>query len=242
MARSALLVAGLTLFLASARAAEAQQPNILFILSDDHAAHALSAYRAHLKYGAHLPDTPNLDRLAADGMLFTNAFVTNSICGPSRATVLTGQYGHLNGVMTNNDALHPTHTTFPALLHAGGAGIGQQGLAGGGDVPRRDRRRDRTGQLVPGQGGRRQAAAGGDRHRVPIEHLHMLAPGALAQGRLAQGREAGAHGRAAGARVGTAELLEVGCGGRCFLPGRGRVHGGQRQRAGQQEQAGGAGG
>jgi arylsulfatase A-like enzyme len=120
MARSALIIAGLMLFLASARPAGAQQPNILFILSDDHAAHALSAYRAHLRYGAHLPDTPNLDRLAANGMLFTNAFVTNSICGPSRATVLTGQYGHLNGVMTNNDALHPMHTTFPALLHAGG--------------------------------------------------------------------------------------------------------------------------
>ncbi|MBA2669323.1 MAG: sulfatase, partial [Gemmatimonadetes bacterium] len=61
-----------------------------------------------------------LDRLAASGMLFTNAFVTNSICGPSRATVLTGQYGHLNGVMTNAEALHPTSITFPRLLHESG--------------------------------------------------------------------------------------------------------------------------
>src|SRR5687767_11061553 len=53
-------------------------------------------------------------------MLFRNAFVTNSICGPARAAVLTGQYGHLNGVMTNAEALHPTTVTFPKLLQAGG--------------------------------------------------------------------------------------------------------------------------
>ena len=96
------------------------RPNILFILSDDHAAHALSAYRAHLAYGAELPPTPALDRLAAQGMLFANAFVTNSICVPSRAAVLTGQYGHLTGVMTNAGTLHPTQRTFPALLREGG--------------------------------------------------------------------------------------------------------------------------
>ena len=109
------------LLVAAARPVVAQQrPNILFILADDHAAHALSAYRAHLRYGAHLPDTPNLDRIARDGMLFTNAFVTNSICGPSRAAILTGQYGHLTGVMTNGAALHPDHVTFPKLLREGG--------------------------------------------------------------------------------------------------------------------------
>jgi arylsulfatase A-like enzyme len=112
---------GLMALAAGAGVAHAQErPNILFIFSDDHAAHAISAYREHLPYGARLPDTPNLDRIARDGMLFVNAFVTNSICGPSRATVLTGQYGHLNGVMTNNEPLHPTHTTFPALLREGG--------------------------------------------------------------------------------------------------------------------------
>lgn len=98
----------------------AARPNIVFLFADDHAAHALSAYRAHLAYGAPLPPTPNLDRLAASGMLFVNAFVTNSICGPSRATVLTGQYGHLNGVMTNAEPLHPTHVTFPKLLRSAG--------------------------------------------------------------------------------------------------------------------------
>ena len=96
------------------------RPNIVFLFSDDHAAHAISAYQQSLKYGVRLPPTPNLDRLARDGMLFVNSFVTNSICGPARATVLTGQYGHLNGVMTNNEAIHPTTVTFPKLLQSSG--------------------------------------------------------------------------------------------------------------------------
>jgi arylsulfatase A-like enzyme len=120
--RPAGLAAALALpLLAAPLAGQApDRPNIVFLFSDDHAAHALSAYREHLQYGARLPDTPNLDRLASEGMLFTHAFVTNSICAPSRATVLTGQYGHLNGVMTNAGALHPTHTTFPSLLQDAG--------------------------------------------------------------------------------------------------------------------------
>ncbi|HMA20778.1 MAG TPA: sulfatase/phosphatase domain-containing protein, partial [Gemmatimonadaceae bacterium] len=97
-----------------------ERPNVVFLFSDDHAAHAISAYQQSLKYGIKLPPTPNLDRLAHDGMLFVNSFVTNSICGPARATVLTGQYGHLNGVMTNNEAIHPTTVTFPKLMHAAG--------------------------------------------------------------------------------------------------------------------------
>jgi arylsulfatase A-like enzyme len=115
-------VVGLATALAAvaSSAAAQERPNIVFIFSDDHAAHALSAYRAHLQYGARLPDTPHLDRLAAQGMLFTNAFVTNSICGPSRATVLTGQYGHLNGVMTNSEPFHPDNITFPRLLREAG--------------------------------------------------------------------------------------------------------------------------
>ena len=90
------------------------RPNILFIFSDDHAAHAISAY------GSAINKTPNLDRLALEGMLFRYAFVTNSICAPSRATVLTGQFGHLNGVPTNVEALHPTTLTFPKLLRENG--------------------------------------------------------------------------------------------------------------------------
>jgi arylsulfatase A-like enzyme len=93
---------------------EPARPNILFVFSDDHAAHAVSAY------GSVINRTPNIDRLAREGMLFRNAFVTNSICAPSRATVLTGQYGHLNGVPTNRDSLHATAVTFPGLLRRAG--------------------------------------------------------------------------------------------------------------------------
>jgi arylsulfatase A-like enzyme len=76
--------------------AAAPRPNILFIFSDDHAEHAISAY------GSKVNKTPHLDRLAAEGVRFTNSFVTNSICTPSRATLLTGQYSHLNGVPVFN--------------------------------------------------------------------------------------------------------------------------------------------
>ncbi len=81
--------------LAAAVAAPAARPNIVFVMSDDHAAHAISAY------GSRVNETPHIDRLARDGMLFRNTFVTNSICTPSRATLLTGKYSHLNGVPVN---------------------------------------------------------------------------------------------------------------------------------------------
>jgi arylsulfatase A-like enzyme len=77
-------------------AAEATRPNILFIFSDDHAQQAISAY------GSKVNKTPNIDRLAASGTRFANSFVTNSICTPSRAVLLTGQYSHLNGVPAFN--------------------------------------------------------------------------------------------------------------------------------------------
>ncbi len=82
----------------------ASRPNVLFIMSDDHAAHAISAY------GSRVNQTPNLDRLAKGGMRFENCFAVNSICSPSRATILTGKYSHLNGVPTFNrfDGSQPT--------------------------------------------------------------------------------------------------------------------------------------
>ena len=85
-------------------AVAASPPNILFIMSDDHAAHAISAY------GSRVNRTPNLDRLANEGMRFANVFCVNSICSPSRATILTGKYSHLNGVPTFNrfDGSQPT--------------------------------------------------------------------------------------------------------------------------------------
>ena len=83
----------LPLFLAlAANSFSAEKPNIIFIFSDDHAEHAISAY------GSKVNKTPHLDRIAAEGARFTHSFVTNSICTPSRATLLTGQYSHLNGV------------------------------------------------------------------------------------------------------------------------------------------------
>ncbi len=95
----------------------AKQPNILFIFSDDHAYQAISAYNDPRK----LLQTPNLDRIAKEGMLFTRAMVPNSICGPSRATVLTGKYNHLNGFYNNsNSKFDPTQPTFVKNLKANG--------------------------------------------------------------------------------------------------------------------------
>ena len=79
-----------------AAGAAAPRPNVLLIFTDDHACHAISAY------GSRVNSTPHLDRLAAGGARFVNAFVTNSICSPSRATLLTGQYSHVNGVPAFN--------------------------------------------------------------------------------------------------------------------------------------------
>jgi arylsulfatase A-like enzyme len=85
-------------------ATEMRRPNILFIMSDDHAAHAISAY------GSRVNQTPNLDRLAHEGMCLDRCFAVNSICTPSRATILTGQYSHRNGVPVFNrfDGSQPT--------------------------------------------------------------------------------------------------------------------------------------
>lgn len=91
-----------------------QRPNILFIMSDDHAYQAISAYRPDMAY------TPNIDRIAQNGMLFTNACVTNSICAPSRAVILTGKHSHINGKIDNNFPFDTTNITFPQILQANG--------------------------------------------------------------------------------------------------------------------------
>jgi arylsulfatase A-like enzyme len=80
------------------------RPNILYIMADDHAAHAMSCY------GSKINKTPNLDRIAKDGMRFLNCFAVNSICTPSRAAILTGKYSHINGVTVFNrfDGSQPT--------------------------------------------------------------------------------------------------------------------------------------
>ena len=97
-----------------APAQASQRPNIIFVFTDDHATHAISAY------GSQINTTPHIDRLAEEGMLFRNAFVANSICAPSRAAILTGQFGHHNGIKTNGNRFDSTQTTFPKRLQAAG--------------------------------------------------------------------------------------------------------------------------
>ena len=75
------------------------RPNVLFIFSDDHAVNAISSYGGPLAKAA---PTPNIDRLAREGALFQNSFCANSICGPSRACILTGKHSHKNGFMRND--------------------------------------------------------------------------------------------------------------------------------------------
>lgn len=89
-------------------------PNILFIFTDDHALQAISAY------GSYRNQTPNIDRIAQEGMLFRHAMVTNSICAPSRAVILTGMHSHLNGVLDNRLPFDSTQVTFPKLLQGAG--------------------------------------------------------------------------------------------------------------------------
>lgn len=91
-----------------------KKPNIVFIMSDDHAYQAISAYDKRLT------QTPNIDRIANEGMLFTNACVTNSICAPSRAVILTGKHSHINGKIDNYFPFDSTNITFPQILQANG--------------------------------------------------------------------------------------------------------------------------
>ena len=97
-------------------AAENRQPNILFIFADDHGSQALSAYKHPLK----LLETPNIDRLAKEGVLFERCLVPNPICGPSRAVILTGKYSHLNGFYRNGNRFNGQQQTFPKLLQKAG--------------------------------------------------------------------------------------------------------------------------
>ncbi|UCG17810.1 MAG: sulfatase-like hydrolase/transferase [Phycisphaerales bacterium] len=91
-------------------AGQRRPPNIIFIMSDDHCAQAMSCY------GSRVNRTPNIDRLADEGMRFDNCFCTNAICAPSRAVILTGKHSHINGVATYAHRFDGAQTTFPKVL------------------------------------------------------------------------------------------------------------------------------
>jgi len=96
---------------------DTRPPNILFIMSDDHAVNAISCYGSRL---SGIVPTPNIDRIAREGMRLENCFCTNSICVPSRATILTGKYSHKNGVYTLSDALDPDQQNVAKILQQNG--------------------------------------------------------------------------------------------------------------------------
>jgi len=117
--RIGLTILGL-LFIASCKQQEKQKeamaqgpPNIIFIMSDDHAYQAISAYNHEL---GKLAPTPNIDRIAHNGAIFQNNFCTNSICGPSRAVILTGKHSHINGFRMNGERFDNSQPTLPKHL------------------------------------------------------------------------------------------------------------------------------
>lgn len=118
------------------------RPNILFIMSDDHAYQAISAYSNRLI------QTPNIDRIAKDGMLFSNACVTNSICAPSRAVILTGKHSHLNGKIDNRAPFDTSQITFPQLFQNAGYETAMYGKLHFGNSPKGVN----DFMILPGQG------------------------------------------------------------------------------------------
>ncbi len=137
------LLMAVTVLLASvpAQTQRSNRPNIIYIMTDDHAAHAIGAY------GSRVNKTPNLDRLAHEGALLTSVFATNSICTPSRAAILTGQYSHINGVTMFN-RFDSSRMTVARLLQQGGYHTGMVGKWHLGSDPAGF---DRW-EILPGQG------------------------------------------------------------------------------------------
>jgi len=110
----AILTAMVGIISCSSGAREAKRPNIVFIMSDDHAYQAISAYSDELIH------TPNIDRLAKEGAIFSRATVTNSICAPSRAVMLTGKHSFINGKVDNIQPFDWNQPNFPKLMQANG--------------------------------------------------------------------------------------------------------------------------
>lgn len=93
------------------------RPNIIFIMADDHAIQAISAYGHPI---GKLAPTPNIDKIAKEGTIFKKNYCTNSICGPSRAVILTGKHSHINGFRMNGDVFNGSQPTFPKMLRKAG--------------------------------------------------------------------------------------------------------------------------
>lgn len=133
-------IAALAVFSNLAQAAE--RPNIVFIFADDHATNSISCY------GSKINETPNIDRIAKEGMVFENCFCTNALCGPSRAVILTGKFSHINGFQQNGDKFDISQPTFPKMLRKSGY---QMALIGKWHL-----RTDPVGfdytEILPGQG------------------------------------------------------------------------------------------
>jgi arylsulfatase A-like enzyme len=125
-----LLLPGLLLIGCATRQEMPVRPNIIFIMSDDHAYQAISAYQDNLIR------TPHIDRLAEEGILFTNACVTNSLCAPSRATILTGKHCHIHGKIDNRFPFDTTQVTFPQLFQQAGYQTAMFGKLHFGNNPR----------------------------------------------------------------------------------------------------------
>ncbi|KAA3610529.1 MAG: DUF4976 domain-containing protein [Calditrichaeota bacterium] len=128
--------------LAKEKSPTKDRPNIIFIMTDDHTKQAMSCY------GSKINKTPNIDRIAQNGMLFKNSFVTNSICAPSRAVALTGKYSHINGLRDNRDKFNGDQMTFPKLLQKAGY---QTALMGKWHLKSTPQGFD-TWKILPGQG------------------------------------------------------------------------------------------
>ncbi|MEM1109002.1 MAG: sulfatase [Planctomycetota bacterium] len=123
----------------------AEKPNIIYIMSDDHASQAIGAYGSRL---AELNPTPTLDQIAAEGMRLDATLCTNSICTPSRGSVMTGQYGHINGVPTLDDALPPERQYLAHEMKAAGY---TTAVIGKWHLKKRPEAFDHY-QVLPGQG------------------------------------------------------------------------------------------